>query len=156
MLSRQDGLDLPSMEEERELSVLRIEDAMRPPPDAVLNDEQTVDEAVKRAGHAKSDVLLVRRNPSGWSVVRKEELQKMASLGKHEMSLASLLPAERTPILHPDHPLDTALHYIYEWPIVPVVHRADVHHLEGVLTMADILRAYRNSGHEPEEGPQIP
>ncbi len=155
MLSRQDGLDLPSMEEERELSVLRIEDAMRPVPAVVLSDEQTVEEAAKRAEHAKSDVLLVRRSPTGWSVVRKEELLKMASLGKNEMSLASLLPAERAPILHADHPLDTALRYIYDWPLLPVVHRADVHLLVGVLTMADILRAYRSAGHEPAEVPEL-
>src|SRR4051794_7820028 len=31
LLTRQDGLDLPSMEEQREAAVLRLEDAMRPP-----------------------------------------------------------------------------------------------------------------------------
>lgn len=31
LLSRQDGLDLPSLEEEREVRPLRVEDAMRPP-----------------------------------------------------------------------------------------------------------------------------
>ena len=31
LLSRQDGLDLPSLEEEREVPLLRVEDAMRPP-----------------------------------------------------------------------------------------------------------------------------
>jgi hypothetical protein len=37
-----------------------------------------------------------------------------------------------------------------------VVHRADVRCLEGVLTMADIQRAYRNAGHGPAEAPQMP
>ncbi len=156
MLSRQDGVDLPSMEEERELSVLRIEDAMQPPPKIVLKDALEVDEAVKRAEHAASDVLLVERSPSGWSVVRKDELTKLAKLGKSEMSLLTVLSAERAPILHPDHSLDTALHYIYDWPLLPVVHRADLHRLEGVLTMPDILRAYRGAGHEPADAVQAP
>ena len=66
------------------------------------------------------------------------------------MSLASLLAPARAPILHPDHPLDMAMRSIYEWPVLPVVHRADVNCLVGVLTMADIQRAYRSSGQEPE------
>jgi hypothetical protein len=72
------------------------------------------------------------------------------------MSLASLLPADRAPILHPDHSLDMAMRYIYDWALLPVVHRADVHCLVGVLTMADIQRAYRNDGHEPAEMPPMP
>ncbi len=41
LLSRQDGLDLPSLEEERELPLLRVEDAMRPPagPDSYGQDD---------------------------------------------------------------------------------------------------------------------
>ena len=156
LLSRQDGIDLPSMEEQRELSVLRIEDAMRPPPPAVLHDDLTVGEAVKRAEHAGDELLLVRRSPAGWSVVRKDELAKMASLGKQEMSLLTVLPPARAPILHPDHPLDTALHYIYDFRLLPVVHRADQQRLEGVLTMADILRAYRGADVEPAPAPQMP
>ena len=36
LLTRQDGLNLPSMEEQREEDVLSVEDAMRPPTNAVL------------------------------------------------------------------------------------------------------------------------
>jgi CIC family chloride channel protein len=156
LLSRQDGIDLPSMEEQRELSVLRIEDAMRPPPLTVLSDDMTVGEAAKRAEHVEEEVLLVRRLPAGWSVARKDELMKMARLGMQEMSLLTVLSPKRAPTLHPDHALDTALHYIYDWPLLPVVHRADRQRLEGALAMADILRAYRGVGDEPATAPQMP
>jgi chloride channel protein, CIC family len=156
LLSRQDGLDLPSMEEQREMTIVRIEDAMGPLPTTVLGDELTVEEAYRRAEHALSDVLLVRRSPTGWSTVRKDDLRKLASEGKREMSLMSVLPQKRAPILHPDHALDTALHYIYDWPLLPVVHRADLLCLVGVLTMADILRAYRGAEEEPADAPEVP
>jgi len=143
LLSRQDGIDLPSMEEERELMVLRLEDAMQSPPEPVLLGTQTVQQALQRVEHLPEHVFLVRRSPPGWSAVRKEELAKMAGLGKGEMTLDSVLPARRMPLLHPDHPLDTAMHYVYDWPVLPVVHRADLDRLEGVVTMEDILRAYR-------------
>src|SRR6201991_1637679 len=47
LLTRQDGLELPSLEEEREQTVLRVEDAMRPaPPASVLNAGDSVTTAV--------------------------------------------------------------------------------------------------------------
>jgi CIC family chloride channel protein len=143
LLTRQDGLDLPSMEEQREASVLRLEDAMRPPPALVLYDDLTVSEAARLSEHAKNELLLVRRAPTGWSAVHGEEVSKMASLGKGEMSLGSVLTEPRLPHLHPDHPLDTALRYIHEFPLLAVVHRADFQQIEGILTMDDVLAAYR-------------
>ena len=50
--------------------------------------------------------------------------------------------------------LDTALRYIYDWPLLPVVHRADFGRLEGVITMPDILRAYRKAGPHEELPPK--
>src|ERR1700740_233259 len=43
VLTREDGLDLPSMEEQREEGILRVEDAMRPVEDPVLDAHETVD-----------------------------------------------------------------------------------------------------------------
>ena len=146
LLTRQDGLELPSMEEQREAAVLRLEDAMKPPPALLLYDDLTVAEAARLASAAKDEWLLVRRTPAGWSLVKKDEIARMASLGKDQWSLGSVLQAERLPQLHPDHPLDTALRYIHDWPILAVVHRADVQRIEGVLTIDDILTAYRSRG----------
>src|SRR5579864_2330105 len=46
MLTRQDGLELPSMEELREEDVLRVEDAMQPVQGPVLEGEKTLDQAL--------------------------------------------------------------------------------------------------------------
>src|SRR6202034_1059935 len=46
VLTRQDGLDLPSMEEQREEGILRVEDAMRPVADPVLDAQATLDQAL--------------------------------------------------------------------------------------------------------------
>jgi hypothetical protein len=67
----------------------------------------------------------------------------MRNLGKGEMSLGSVLTSRAMPQLHPDHPLETALRYFDEWPILAVVHRADFQQVEGILTMDDVLAAYR-------------
>ena len=155
LLSRQDGLDLPSMEEEREMSVLRVEDAMQA-PGLVLDGNLSVAEASARISGAKQEFFLVQRSPAGWCIVWASELQKMASLGKTEYTLQSLLPAISAPHLHPDHPLDHALRFMHQAAVLPVVHRADFHRIEGVLTMQDILAAYERFGHGKSATPQMP
>ena len=148
LLSRQDGLDLPSMEEEREQPVLRIEDAMRPAPVPVLDAGLPLQEALRLAQSSPEKVFLVRQPPGGWNLARLEELLQLASLGQGELPLGSLLPPRILPVLHPDHPLDTALRHVYDLPLLPVVHRADFQKLEGVITVEGILEAYRRNGGE--------
>ena len=146
LLTRQDGLELPSMEEQREEGVLRVEDAMQRPEDAVLDAEETLDAALRRADSSEGEDLLVRMSPSGWSIVARQKLRTMLSEGKGGTKLASLLPLRMIPYLHPDHPLETALRYVDRWPLVPVVNRADFRQLEGIITQRDVLGRYREFG----------
>jgi chloride channel protein, CIC family len=146
LLTRQDGLDLPSMEEQREEDILRVEDAMRPVEGSVLDGETTVQKAVQEAERTENEDLLVRLRPIGWSTVTKEHLRMLAADGKGAANLASVLLVPQIPYLHPDHPLEMALRYVDRWPIVPVVSRADYGHLEGVVTQRDVLERYREFG----------
>jgi CIC family chloride channel protein len=146
MLTRQDGLDLPSMEEQREEGILRVEDAMKPVEGPVLDAEKTLDQALQSLDHSERDRWLVRMSPTGWSIVSKQQLLSMAAEGKGPANLGSLLPILHVPFLHPDHPLETALRYVDRWPMVPVVSRADVQQLEGVVTQRDVLARYREFG----------
>ncbi len=146
LLTRQDGLELPSMEEQREEGILRVEDAMRPVEDPLLDAEDTVDQALERTNPTPAEDMLVRLHPSGWSCVTKKKLLAMAQEGKGGATLGSLLPIRRIPDLHPDHPLEMALRYVDRWPLVPVVSRADFGRLEGVITQRDILERYREFG----------
>ncbi len=146
LLTRQDGLELPSMEEQREEGILRVEDAMHPALDPVLDAQETVEQALQKAGSAMENDVLVRLSPRGWSSVAKEQLRTMAAEGKTGASLGSLLPIRRIPDLHPDHPLETALRYVNRWPLVPVVSRLDFRELEGVISQRDVLERYREFG----------
>jgi chloride channel protein, CIC family len=149
-LTRQDGLDLPSLEELREEVVLRVEDAMRPPPSPVLDSQETVAAANQSIQHSPATVFLVRLSPTGWTSVNSDLLKRLASEGKGEMTLGSALPTERLPYLHPDFPLDIALRYVYQTPVVPVVSRADFRKLEGVISSEDVLNKYRVVPREEE------
>src|SRR5579864_2829275 len=145
-LTRQDGLELPSMEEQREEGILRVEDAMHPPEGPVVDAQQTVDQVLHVAEASTAEEFLVRLSPSGWNVVTKQQLRKIKEEGKGEGNLGSQLPILQIPALHPDHPLEMALRYVERWPLVPVVSRADLRQLEGVITQRDVLERYREFG----------
>jgi CIC family chloride channel protein len=146
VLTRQDGLDLPSMEELREEGILRVEDAMRPVTGPVLDAEETLESAFQSLDEKSPDVLLVRLNPTGWSSITKQELQTMIKESKGSQTLSSVLAGRHVPYLHPDHPLEMALRYVDRWSLVPVVNRADFNKLEGVVSEHDVLARYRDFG----------
>ena len=146
LLTRQDGLELPSMEEQREEGILRVEDAMQPVDGPVLDATKTLDQVVEVLHHSEIEQVLVRLTPSSWGSISRQQLLAMANEGKAATTLAALLPIARVPFLHPDHPLETALRYVDRWPLVPVVSRADFRKLEGVVTQRYVLERYREFG----------
>jgi chloride channel protein, CIC family len=146
LLTRQDGLELPSTEEQREENILRVEDAMQPVDGPVIDAEKTLDQAMRALDHSEIEEVLVRLTPTGWGSVRRQELVTLAGEGKGGTTLGALLPIAPVPFLHPDHPLETALRYVDRWPLVPVVSRADFRKLEGVVTQRQVLERYREFG----------
>jgi CIC family chloride channel protein len=142
LLTRQDGLILPSLEEEREEAILRVEDAMLAVPKTILNGQEYVDASARRVQDSVEAICLVRLHPSGWNVISREQLQRLFREGKGELTLASVLPAQPLPSLYPDLPLDSALRYINAYPLVPVVNRADSRRLEGVISRESVFQKY--------------
>jgi CIC family chloride channel protein len=142
IITRQDGLDLPSLEEQREQTVLRVEDAMKAAPTPILNGGDSVDQALQRIHDFPGD-FLVRLTPSGWRSVTAVMLKRLVGEGKGEMTLGSALVTPALPYLHPDQTLETALRYVYQVSFVPVVHRADLGRLEGVISRDEVLEKYK-------------
>ncbi len=52
------------------------------------------------------------------------------------------------PLVFPDESLEEALRWAGDWPVLPVVSRADLGKLEGILTLSDILKAFRSAAAE--------
>jgi CIC family chloride channel protein len=149
MLSQQDGLELPSMEEQRELRVIRIEDAMGPPDLPAIEAGERLRDAYARLTSSTSGNVLVHIGAGRWGVTTMEALQQFLHDGKGELTLATLFRDSELPHFYPDQPLHFALSHLYEWPALPIVHRANPQQLEGVLRLADALRAYRSPSHSP-------
>jgi CIC family chloride channel protein len=145
LLTRQDGLILPSLEEDREEAILRVEDAMLPVPKTILNAQDYVDANARRVQDLTDSTFLVRMHPSGWSVISREQLLRLFREGKGEHTLSSILPVQCLPSLYPDLPLDAALRYVNDYPLVPVVNRANSRQLEGVISRESVFEKYGSS-----------
>ncbi len=146
MLTRQDGLILPSLEEDREEAILRVEDAMQGVPATILSAQDYVDANVSRVQDSADSIFLVRMHPTGWNLVTREQLQRLFQEGKGELTLGSLLPAQSLPSLYPDLPLDSALRYVNDYALIPVVNRADSRNLEGVISRESVFKKYGSRG----------
>jgi CIC family chloride channel protein len=148
LLSRQDGLDLPSLEEEREQAILRVEDAMHPTMGRALLGDETIVSARSIASSTQEAYFLVSLGEGRWSVLSREALLDPAS---DEGSPVRVLIRARVPRLYQDQSLDVALRFMKDRPMLPVVHRGNTDLLMGVVGVEDILRAYRKAGlAEPE------
>jgi chloride channel protein, CIC family len=148
VLTKQDGLHLPSPEEEREARILRVEDAMRPPRGPALRAEETVRESLVRetpAADIAGNLLLVSWENGRWTCVPRAVLQAAARQGRGEEPVRAVAPGTRLPRLHPDQSLDLALRLLRDSEFLPVVHRADPRRLLGVISLQDILTAYRRT-----------
>jgi CIC family chloride channel protein len=143
LLTRQDGLVLPSLEEQRDEQILRVEDAMQPLPATVLDGSDALEQAAARIAGQPENIFLVRMDPSGWSMLPRDLLDRMIKEGKGSLTLASVLPTTRLAYLYPDLPLDAALRCVTQSELIPVVNRADLRELEGVVTRDDVLTRYQ-------------
>ncbi|HTX77648.1 MAG TPA: chloride channel protein [Terracidiphilus sp.] len=146
IFTRQDGLDLPSMEEQREESALHIEDALQAVQIPVVSGSDTIQAVSSAMSEAHAAACLVRFVDDSWYAMSADELTSAAATFSPETPLERAIRAERTPQLFPDMSLDTALHYFPRWPVLPISNRATRGTLEGVLTLDDVLRRYRTTG----------
>lgn len=143
VLSEQDGVPLPSMEEQREANLPRVEDAMRA-PQLVLGGDDVVASARERADGSDEQAFAVRLGGGRWGGISRAEIALIDAQGRgHERLSVVLGLDQRLPSLYRDQPLDLALRLLRDHPLLPVVHRADSARLEGVVTLDGILAAYR-------------
>ena len=146
VLARQDGTELPSMEEERETEVHAVEDAMRSTDGVVLDADTTIDRAIAQAGQVSSEFFLVPLGSGRWAGIGRGELLGLRDGGSGEGLLGAAASPIARPYLYPDQSTDSALRALHERPFLPVVHRADPSRLVGMIALEDVLRLYRKDG----------
>ena len=145
LLSRQDDVDLPSMEERREEQTLLVEDAMRPFQDPILSTQASVSDALSRLEGTPGEFFLVEDDRGKWYGITKDMLRGAVLAWDSDVAVGNVLRGPPLPHVHPDHPLDVALSRLGDAPFIPVVHRADLTKLEGIVSLEGILKAFREA-----------
>jgi CIC family chloride channel protein len=83
-------------------------------------------------------------------VIRLQDLKRDNDTGLGSKRLREIVGGSEFPHVHGDHALNLALERMgaSRLDLLPVVSRANVHHLEGVVTLEDVLALY---GVRPKE-----
>jgi CIC family chloride channel protein len=142
-LAVQDGIHLPKAEtrhRQRERQVTRV---MRAANESVPG-ELTVKEALEQAGSSEFRTRLVTDRQGLVGVINLATLAREVAEGFDTRRLADLLAGTVFPHVHPDQELELALERMgaNQLDILPVVSRADVRKLEGIVTLRDVLDSY--------------
>ena len=148
-LARQNGIHLPTAETRQPDAQRQVNQTMREATE-ILNAEMTVQEALERVRSNEYQGCLVCDSRGVIGVVNLQRLRQAASEGSAGKRLIELVDANDFPHVHVDHPLHVALDRMgaSRLDLLPVVSRANVHQLRGVVTLQDVLAAYGLAGAE--------
>ena len=141
-LAVQDGIHLPSGKTRQRSGQRQVVRIMRT-ASQLLPAETTVREALDRVRSSEFQTWLVTDRRGVVGVINLSWLEREMAEGA-DKKLGELVDALAFPHVHPDQGLDLALERMgtNQIEILPVVNRADVHKLEGVVTLRDVLDAY--------------
>jgi CIC family chloride channel protein len=142
-LAKQDGIHLPSSHVREELRGRSVAEVLRPAPD-ILSAQATVRDALQKVRTSLYISWLVEDDAHVVGVLTRIALQQAFNAGHGDDPLLSLIGSLSFPHVHSDHPLHLALERMSREhiDILPVVSRADIHVLEGVVTLHDVLESY--------------
>jgi chloride channel protein, CIC family len=103
-----------------------------------------VQQAVEFIAHSQFRAWPLMDEGNVVGVLSRTRLTDAIDEGKSEQTLLSLLDSIEFPHVHTDHALHVALERMSSAhiDILPVVNRANVHKLEGVVTLRDVLDSY--------------
>jgi CIC family chloride channel protein len=142
-LSVQDGIHLPTAETRQRLGQRQVVTVMRAAANDSLPAEATVREALEKVRSGKLPTLLVTDRRGVIGVLAQPRLEQEPSENT-DKQIGQLVDAMVFPHVHSDQGLDLALERMgsHQLDLLPVVNRADVHRLEGIVTLRDVLKAY--------------
>ena len=144
-LALQEGVYLPTGESREELTGIRVSEVMHTDAEPVPSDS-AIDSAKARFAQEKSN---------SWPVGDRKYIQGVIS--NHQIETAQPCPDKvgdlmklngNYPFVYSEHPLSYALERMGSngVDVVPVVSRANIHQLQGIVTLSDILATYGVTG----------
>jgi CIC family chloride channel protein len=151
-LAYQDGVHLPAGRSRDQPQRTQVRHAMRSEP-AVLSPDLEIGDALRLMKDVPFEAWPVADSAGFRGMIRSSEIERAGAEGGLSRRVAELLgedglsghlTAEELPHVHPDHHLSLALERMGASGVLvlPVVSRANVRQLVGIIVLADILEAY--------------
>jgi CIC family chloride channel protein len=142
-LSLQDGIHLPTPGTIRQTSRHTVARVMRKSPE-ILPAEMHVQDVIEQTRASKLRIWPVADKEYFLGMLSRETLECALVDGRKEQPLRQIIETLHLPHVHMDHPLHLALERMstYHLDVLPVVQRADIHKLEGIVTLKDVLDSY--------------
>jgi len=147
-LALQDGIHLPSAETSRGRVQREVAKAMRAAAD-VLHAQMSIRDAFERVHSSEFHAWPVTDERGIVGMVSRAQLEQALVDGEETNLLRAFIDARHFPHVHADQPLTLALERMAaaKLDVLPVVSRANMQYLEGIVVRSDVLDSY---GVEPE------
>ncbi|MBO0911880.1 MAG: chloride channel protein [Acidobacteria bacterium] len=141
-LAIQDGIHLPSAEARSRLAQRQIARVMRP-SSGLVSAALTIREALASFSRSGLRTCIIIDDRGVIGVINRETLEQEFSREPDE-GISKLAQVLNFPHVHADQSLDEALDRMgaNHIDILPVVSRANVHKLEGTVSLGDVLNSY--------------
>jgi CIC family chloride channel protein len=142
-LAHQDGIHLPTPGTLHQKSRRTVAHVMQRSPE-ILSAEMLVKDAMEETRSSQFRTWPVVDKEYFLGMLSRETLEVALVDGRMEQPLKNIVETLHVPHLHMDHALHLALERMstYNLDVLPVVHRADIHSLLGVVTLRDVLDSY--------------
>jgi CIC family chloride channel protein len=142
-LAHQDGIHLPGSKSREEFGQRKVFQVMRSATEA-LPISISVKSALETIGASQYRAWPLMDEESIMGVMSRAALDQALADGKGDETVRSLLTTIEFPHVHTDQALHLALERMSaaHIDILPVVNRADVHKMEGVISLRDVLDSY--------------
>ena len=142
VLAEQDGIHLPKFGSRQQAR--RQVNQILQPAGQVLSAGETVQRAVELAREAPLRTWIVSDSRGVLGLLTREQLESAASRGNLDAPVSTSLKAGEFPHVHADHSFDDVLDRMgaFRVDVLPVVSRANIHQLVGVVRLQDVLESY--------------
>ncbi len=80
--------------------------------------------------------------PQSWNTITHDQLQRLFPGRQGRAHPRFRSSPQSLPSPYPDFPLDSALRYMNDYPLIPIVNRANSHQLEGVISRDSVFQKY--------------
>jgi CIC family chloride channel protein len=143
VLAEQDGIHLPIAESYSRRSQRQVVRVMRPAAN-VLSAEESVQQAVERVRQCTDRTWPVIDHHGVLGLLNREEVENSVRSKEPVKQVRELITSLEFSHLHADHSFDIALQRMgaARHDVLPVVSRANLHEMLGVVRLRDVLNAY--------------